>query len=41
MDNQVAALVNSEYVKIMDPPEQNPFPQCKVIALMEQLEEEE
>jgi len=32
MDNQVAALVNSEYVKIMDPPAQNPFPQCKVIA---------
>ena len=32
MDNAVAALVNSEYVKVMAPPVQNPFPQCKVIA---------
>lgn len=32
MDNAVASTVNSEYVKVMDPGEQNPFTQCKAIA---------
>ena len=25
-------LVNAEYVKVMDPPEENPFPASKVIG---------
>ena len=32
MDNEVAALVNSEWVKAINPSEQNPYPRCKVIA---------
>ncbi len=41
MDNAVAATVNSEYVKVVNPPEQDPFPGRKVIVRVHMTEEQQ